>query len=99
MIRSSLPVILSLLGLWLILFLFFGILYVEVFSLTKWGNGENRNQNYSSLGSSLVMLAFMSAGYSLFLYHDRLFWADLSSQRGLECIYARFVRESFEWRH
>ncbi|XP_006460371.1 hypothetical protein AGABI2DRAFT_220377 [Agaricus bisporus var. bisporus H97] len=59
---SSLPVILSLLGLWLILFLFFGILNVEVFGLTKWGNGESRNQNYSSLGSAIVMLAFMSAG-------------------------------------
>ncbi|KXN82493.1 Calcium-channel protein cch1 [Leucoagaricus sp. SymC.cos] len=59
---SSLPVILSLLGLWLILFIFFAILFVEVFSLTKWSNRENRNQNYSSLGSALVMLAFMSAG-------------------------------------
>ncbi len=61
--RSSLPVILSLLGLWLILFVFFGILFVEVFSLTKWGDNENRNKNYSSLGSALIMLAFMSAGY------------------------------------
>lgn len=73
MIRSSLPVILSLLGLWLILFLFFGILYVEVFSLTKWGNGESRNQNYSSLGSALVMLAFMSAGYLFSSYHYHCF--------------------------
>lgn len=60
--RSSLPVILSLLGLWLILFVFFGILFVEVFGLTKWGDNEDRNQNYASLGSALVMLAFMSAG-------------------------------------
>ncbi|PFH47046.1 hypothetical protein AMATHDRAFT_77384 [Amanita thiersii Skay4041] len=59
---ASLPAILSLLGLWLILFIFFGILFVEVFSMTKWGSGENRNQNYSSLGSALVMLAFMSTG-------------------------------------
>jgi len=60
--RSSLPVILSLLGLWLILFVFFGILFMEVFGLTKWGDNEDRNQNYASLGSALVMLAFMSAG-------------------------------------
>lgn len=66
LIRSSLPVILSLLGLWLILFIFFGILFVEVFSLTKWGDNETRNQNYSSLGTALVMLAFMSAGYVFF---------------------------------
>ncbi|KAF8063493.1 Ion transport protein-domain-containing protein [Lyophyllum atratum] len=59
---ASLPVILSLLGLWLILFIFFAILYVEVFSLTKWNSGETRNMNFTSVGSSLVMLAFMSVG-------------------------------------
>lgn len=60
--RASLPVILSLLGLWLILFVFFAILYVEVFSMTKWNTAETRTQNYASVGSSLVMLAFMSTG-------------------------------------
>lgn len=60
--RASLPVILSLLSLWIILFIFFAILYVEVFSMTKWGSGETRTRNYSSMGSSLVMLAFMSVG-------------------------------------
>ncbi|KAF6754799.1 high-affinity cell membrane calcium channel [Ephemerocybe angulata] len=59
---SSLPVILSLLGLWLILFIFFGILFVEVFGLTKWGGNETRTINYTSLGSALVMLAFQSTG-------------------------------------
>jgi len=39
--RSSLPVILSLMALWLILFMFFAIMFVEVFSLTKWGSGES----------------------------------------------------------
>ena len=63
MSRASLPVILSLLGLWLILFVFFAIMYMEVFGLTKWSTGETRNQNYSSMGSSLVMLAFMSVGW------------------------------------
>lgn len=84
MISSSLPVILSLLGLWLILFLFFGILNVEVFGLTKWGNGESRNQNYSSLGSAIVMLAFMSAGYlfSSGLHRD-LSWLILSARVGM----------------
>lgn len=65
--RASLPVILSLLALWFILFLFFAILYLEVFSLTKWGSAETRTQNYSSLGSALVMLAFMSTGYVLLI--------------------------------
>ncbi|GLB42802.1 putative calcium channel [Lyophyllum shimeji] len=59
---ASLPVIISLLGLWLVLFIFFSILCVEVFSLTKWGSGETRNKNFSSVGSSMVMLAFMSVG-------------------------------------
>ena len=61
--RASLPVILNLLGLWLVLSIFFAILKVEVFSMTKWGSGETRNQNYSSVGSALVMLSFMSVGY------------------------------------
>ncbi|KAL5522184.1 CCH1 [Sanghuangporus sanghuang] len=68
---ASLPIILSLLALWFILFLFFGILFVEVFSLTKWGSAETRNQNYESLGSALVMLTFMSTGEAWNQYmHD-----------------------------
>ncbi|KAJ7479857.1 Ion transport protein-domain-containing protein [Mycena latifolia] len=59
---ASLPIIFSLLGLWFILFLFFGILFLEVFALTKWNSGENRNQNFSTLGSTLVMLTFFTTG-------------------------------------
>jgi voltage-dependent calcium channel len=66
--RSSLPVILSLVALWFILFLFFAGMFVEVFSLTKWGSGENQLQNYATMGSALVMLAFMSTGYVTVLY-------------------------------
>ena len=60
---DSLPVIASLLGFWLVLFLFFAILYVEVFGLTKWGGVETRTTNYYSLGNALVMLAFQSTGF------------------------------------
>ena len=60
--RSSLPAIFSLLGLWLVLFIFFAILFVEVFGLTKWGGVETPVANYSSLGSAMVMLAFQSVG-------------------------------------
>lgn len=60
---SSLPVIFSLLSLWLVLFIFFAILFVEVFSLTKWNTAETRDQNYSTMGNALVMLAFMTSGY------------------------------------
>ncbi|OCH86932.1 hypothetical protein OBBRIDRAFT_890152 [Obba rivulosa] len=59
---ASLPVILSLLSLWLILFVFFGILFVEVFSMTKWNTAETRNENYSTMPKALVMLAFMTTG-------------------------------------
>ncbi|KAJ3718090.1 Ion transport protein-domain-containing protein [Lentinula guzmanii] len=59
---ASLPSILTLLLLWLILFTFFAILDVEVFGLTKWQSGEDRDRNYSSISSALVMLAFMSTG-------------------------------------
>ncbi|KAI8976389.1 Ion transport protein-domain-containing protein [Trametes punicea] len=59
---GSLPVILSLLSLWVILFLFFAILFVEVFSLTKWNSAETRNENYSSMSKALIMLAFMTTG-------------------------------------
>ncbi|GAW02071.1 calcium channel subunit cch1 [Lentinula edodes] len=59
---ASLPSILTLLLLWLILFMFFAILDVEVFGLTKWQTGEDRGRNYSSISSALVMLAFMSTG-------------------------------------
>ncbi|KZS87691.1 hypothetical protein SISNIDRAFT_419270 [Sistotremastrum niveocremeum HHB9708] len=60
--RSSLPVISSLMILWFTLFLFFGILYVEVFGLTRWESAETREENYSTLGRALLMLAFMSTG-------------------------------------
>ena len=39
------------------------MLFIEIFALTKWGSGETYNQNYQSLGSALLMLAFMSTGY------------------------------------
>ncbi|KAJ7487241.1 Ion transport protein-domain-containing protein [Mycena galericulata] len=59
---ASLPTIFSLLSLWFIIFLFFGILFLEVFALTKWNTAETRNENFSSLGSTLVMLTFCTTG-------------------------------------
>ncbi|EIW77746.1 hypothetical protein CONPUDRAFT_167813 [Coniophora puteana RWD-64-598 SS2] len=59
---ASLPVVLSLLALWLVLFLFFAIMYMEVFGLTKWYSAETESQNYQTMGSALLMLAFMSTG-------------------------------------
>jgi hypothetical protein len=60
--RASLLTLISLLGLWFIFFLFFAIMLLEVFGLTKWGTAETHLANYYSLGSSIVMLAFMTTG-------------------------------------
>jgi hypothetical protein len=54
--------LISLLGLWFIFFLFFAIMFLEVFGLTKWGSAETHTENYNSLGSAIVMLAFMTTG-------------------------------------
>ncbi|KAG8896276.1 calcium channel protein, partial [Tulasnella sp. 403] len=59
---SSLPAILKLLLLWIFLFLFFAIVSVEVFGLTRWESAETHNQNYRSVANALLMLVFMSVG-------------------------------------
>jgi hypothetical protein len=61
--RASLPAIGNLFLLWGAIFIFYAILFLEVFGLTKAGNAyESRFQNYSTLGNALLMLAFMSVG-------------------------------------
>lgn len=60
--RASLPVILNLLGLWLVLFIFFAIMYMEVFGMTRWYSAESTFENYQSIGNTLLMLSFMSTG-------------------------------------
>jgi hypothetical protein len=68
---GSLPAILDLLLLWFALFIVWAIAYLEIFSLTKWQASENHNANFTSLGKSLVMLAFMSVGEGWNAYmHD-----------------------------
>ncbi|KAG9016762.1 calcium channel protein [Tulasnella sp. 427] len=59
---SSLPAILKLLLLWIVLFIFFAIVYVEVFGLTRWGGAETHTQNYRDFFNALIMLVFMSTG-------------------------------------
>ncbi|KAF8452208.1 Ion transport protein-domain-containing protein [Boletus edulis BED1] len=59
---ASISVILNLLALWFTLFLFFTIMYMEVFGLTKWYSGENTDQNFQTMGSALLMLVSMSTG-------------------------------------
>jgi hypothetical protein len=59
---ASSPVILGLLASWFVLFLFFGIIFLEVFGLTKWNSAETHVQNFSTMGSTLVMLMSFSTG-------------------------------------
>jgi hypothetical protein len=59
---ASLPVILNLLALWMTLFLFFAIMFIEVFGLTKWYSAENSYQNYQTMGAALLMLVSTSTG-------------------------------------
>ncbi|KZO97216.1 hypothetical protein CALVIDRAFT_513490 [Calocera viscosa TUFC12733] len=59
---ASLPAIGNLFLLWFTLFIFFSILFMEVFGLTRWVSGETHNINFSSMGNALVMLSFMSTG-------------------------------------
>ncbi|KAG8763613.1 calcium channel protein [Ceratobasidium sp. 423] len=59
---ASLPAIMNLFLLWFTLFIFYGIVFMEVFGLTRWDTAETHNQNYSSFGNALLMLAFMSTG-------------------------------------
>lgn len=67
--------------LWATLFIFFSILYMEVFGLTKEGGANyTRFQNYYTFGNSLVMLAFMSTG-SVSLPHPA-FRADHAARAG-----------------
>lgn len=85
---GSLPAIAQLTVLWVCLFLFFGMLFVEVFGLTRWGSAESRNENYSSLGRAMVMLAFMSTG-CVHISRLRVRIVTIGpTQRGLERVYA-----------
>ncbi|WWC88695.1 uncharacterized protein L201_003608 [Kwoniella dendrophila CBS 6074] len=60
---ASLPAIGNLFLLWATIFIWFAIMYLEVFGLTKMSNNAGtRFQNYYSFGNALIMLAFMSTG-------------------------------------
>ena len=62
LVRSSLSPILNVFGLWLALFLVWAIMFLEVFSLTKWQENETWMQNYSTFPRAMLMLVLMSTG-------------------------------------
>ena len=59
---ASLPAIFNLFGLWACFFIYFGLLDLEIFGLTKWGNSGGVYENFRDFGNSIVMLSFMSTG-------------------------------------
>ncbi|TXT15853.1 hypothetical protein VHUM_00356 [Vanrija humicola] len=60
---ASLPAIGNLFLLWAVLFIFFAIVDVEIFGLTRQGGvAESRYQNYNTFGNALIMLSFCSTG-------------------------------------
>ncbi|WFD43180.1 calcium channel protein [Malassezia psittaci] len=59
---GSVPAIFSLILLWLTMFLVWGIMLVEVFGLTKWGQNETYAKNLESLWGTLVFLMMTSTG-------------------------------------
>lgn len=83
-------------GLWLALFLVWAIMFLEVFSLTKWQENETWMQNYSTFPRAMLMLTLMSTGWVQLLLVDseRLVGSDvrcncLLLQRGMERFHAR----------
>jgi voltage-dependent calcium channel len=59
---ASLPAILSLFALWVVLFIVWSIMMLEVFGLTRWGPNETYAKNFSTFWRSFVFLSMMSTG-------------------------------------
>ncbi|KAG0268944.1 calcium channel protein [Actinomortierella ambigua] len=59
---SSLRSIGSLLGVWLVVFTVYGIMFVEVFGLTKYGENGGKHVNFRTFTSALLMMVRMSTG-------------------------------------
>ncbi|PWN44200.1 hypothetical protein IE81DRAFT_340250 [Ceraceosorus guamensis] len=59
---ASLPAIGSLFALWLVFFITFAIMFVEVFGLTRWGENETYSKNFSTFFGSVIFLSALSTG-------------------------------------
>jgi hypothetical protein len=60
---ASLDHILKLLGAWLVVFVVYGIIFMEVFGLTSYGPNGTPLVNFRDFGSTLLMLIRTSTGY------------------------------------
>ncbi|KAF9195928.1 calcium channel protein [Haplosporangium sp. Z 11] len=59
---ASIGSISSLLGVWLVVFAVYGIMFVEIFGLTAYGPNGSDNVNFRHIGTSLLAMARMSTG-------------------------------------
>jgi voltage-dependent calcium channel len=60
---SSLPTILSLLSIWLVLFVVYAIAFTQIFGLTRLGPSSTGTLNFRTIANALVVLFRMSLGY------------------------------------
>ncbi len=59
---ASLPSIGALFSIWIVLFIVWDLMFLEIFGLTRWGANETTNINFSTFWKSFVFLSFMSTG-------------------------------------
>ena len=68
---SSLPSILSLFSLWVILFLVYSILMLEIFGLTRWNANETYARSFPTFWQAFIFLSMMTTGENWNQYmHD-----------------------------
>ena len=60
---SSLPTIVSLLSIWLVLFVVYAIAFTQIFGLTRIGPNGSGTINFRTIPNALVLLFRMSVGY------------------------------------
>ncbi|KAF9207894.1 calcium channel protein, partial [Haplosporangium sp. Z 27] len=61
-LAASFRSIASLFGVWLVVFAVYGIMFMEVFSLTSYGPNGGENVNFRNFGTTMLMMARMSTG-------------------------------------
>lgn len=61
---SSLPTILSLLSIWLVLFVVYAIAFTQIFGLTRLGPNGTGTLNFRTISNTLIVLFRMSLGYT-----------------------------------
>ncbi|KAF9207893.1 calcium channel protein [Haplosporangium sp. Z 27] len=61
-LAASFVSIASLFGVWLVVFAVYGIMFMEIFSLTSYGPNGGKNINFRRFGTTMLMMVRMSTG-------------------------------------